>query len=253
MSTVKILIVENELFIAEDLAQKLTDAGYEILGPVATGEKAIALTQQNKPDVIIMDIKLDGRMDGIECTLQIRKHHHIPTIYLTDLDDPKTIARATESKPAAFLTKPFAERQLIASIHQAFYRFSENIVALAPDAQLPESNTYVVEGALFIKTDNRHFRKFAIPDVLYIKSDGAYSSIHTADGTAHVYTINMKSVHSQISDPSFVRVSRSYVVNLNKVTEIKGNLLLVGSTEIQIGESYKETVMNSFPIIHNKG
>lgn len=249
MSTIKILVVENELFIAEHLALKLSEAGYEVVGMARRGKEAVEMASVHMPDLIVMDIKLDGKMDGIEAAIEINKERKVPVIYLTDLDNKKTIERAELTLPAAYLIKPFSERQLKASIHQALSNISNVKPAVVVDNEIPADEQFRIKDSLFLRLSNSHFTKVLLSEITHIKADGAYCDIHVANGDKHTYCISLNHMLEKINTPSFVRVHKSSAVNLEKVTAVKGNLLMIGEGEIQIGEKYKNGIMNFFPIV----
>lgn len=121
-SKAKILIVEDESIVALDIQSRLRRLGYLVPAFVATGEDAVAKTAEILPDLILMDIKLRGSMDGIEAARQIKEKHAIPIIYLTAFADETTLQRAKLTEPFGYLLKPFEERELLASIRMALYR-----------------------------------------------------------------------------------------------------------------------------------
>lgn len=96
MSDSTILIVEDERIVAKDLELRLKTLGYVIVGSVASGEEAVQLTAQLLPDLVIMDIRLNGELDGIEAADRIRKKHFIPVIYLTAHSDEETLQRTVD-------------------------------------------------------------------------------------------------------------------------------------------------------------
>lgn len=107
MDNLKVLIVEDEVIVAKNVETKLSKAGYKIVGCVTSGEQAIEKTMQLQPDVIIMDIKLNGQLDGIEAAKRIKQFLDIPVIYLTSYGDADTFQKAKSTDPFAYLIKPF--------------------------------------------------------------------------------------------------------------------------------------------------
>ena len=122
MSTAAILIVEDEGLVAEDLAGKLRQLGYQVAGVAAAGEEAVELARRLRPALVLMDIWLAGPMDGIEAAEAIRRQHDVPVIYLTAHSDPATLARAKLTGPFGYILKPFDERDLATQIEMAIYR-----------------------------------------------------------------------------------------------------------------------------------
>lgn len=103
---IKILIVEDEIMIAECLKMQLEDEGYNVCGNFTTGEEAVAFVQETKPDVILMDINLVGEIDGIEAAQLITEKSRIPIIFMTGYEEPEIVERAQKVNPVAFLIKP---------------------------------------------------------------------------------------------------------------------------------------------------
>jgi len=115
----QILVVEDEAIVAESIASKLRRYGYEVLDTLSTGEEAVEKAGRERPDVILMDIHLAGKMDGISAANKISSQYHIPVIFLTAYADEQTIARAKEAGPFGYLVKPFRERDLHITIEMA--------------------------------------------------------------------------------------------------------------------------------------
>ena len=122
MSLIKILVVEDEAIIAEDIASKLKKMGYEVVDIVASGEDAIASAIKTKPHLILMDIMLQGDMDGIEAAQKIRTRLNIPVVYLTAYADTDTLKRAKATKPFGYLLKPFRAKELHTTIEISLSR-----------------------------------------------------------------------------------------------------------------------------------
>jgi len=124
MSTSRILIAEDEALVAADLGRSLAEMGYAIAGIVDTGEAAVSQTLALRPDLVLMDIRLKGQLDGIEAAGQIRTAYRPPppVVFLTAYVDEDTLARAGYCDPFAYVVKPFDPRALRAAVQTAFYR-----------------------------------------------------------------------------------------------------------------------------------
>ena len=118
---IRILIVEDEGLVAEDLKETLNEIGYEVPGIADTGEGAIALAAEHQPDLILMDINLSGDMDGITAGGEIRSRWGIPIIYVTAFATQAIIDRAKKTVPSGYILKPFNERQIQTAIEIALY------------------------------------------------------------------------------------------------------------------------------------
>ncbi len=117
MSSAKILIVENEALIAHDILNTLFRLGYDVSGPVSSGEEAVSVAETESPDLILMDINLNGTLDGIEAANQIHHRYNIPVVYLSANFDPETAMRIKASEASAHLVKPYLEKELCSTIN----------------------------------------------------------------------------------------------------------------------------------------
>lgn len=122
MSQIQILLVEDENVVALDMTHRLSSLGYKVAGWASAGEEAILQAKELQPDLILMDIKLKGRIDGIEAAEQILAELDVPIIYLTAFIDEATIQRAKITAPFGYLIKPVDERELSTSIEMALYK-----------------------------------------------------------------------------------------------------------------------------------
>ncbi|MCK9150598.1 response regulator [Methanobacterium alcaliphilum] len=123
MADEKILIVEDERILALGLKKKLQKLGFNVTHTVSSGEDAVKSVKENKPDLILMDIVLQGELDGIDAAKMIINMHNIPIIYLTAYADDETIERAVKTYPYGYLMKPYKERELKANIEMALKKF----------------------------------------------------------------------------------------------------------------------------------
>jgi signal transduction histidine kinase len=118
----KVLIVEDEAIVAADLAGKLDHLGYRVIGSVPSGEEAIAIAGEQCPDIVLMDIRLSGTLDGIETADRMRRTHAIPVVYVTAHSDSDTLTRALGTDPFGYILKPFADRELRTQIEIGLYK-----------------------------------------------------------------------------------------------------------------------------------
>jgi two-component system, cell cycle sensor histidine kinase and response regulator CckA len=122
MSSVRILVVEDEAIVALDLRKRLSNLGYEVLDVAANGESAVSIARQHRPELTLMDIRLQGAMDGITAADIIRTELSLPVVYLTAHADHATVDRARVTEPFGYILKPFDERELRTVIEMALYK-----------------------------------------------------------------------------------------------------------------------------------
>ena len=144
----RILIVEDERVTAEDLRDILTDLGYSVTAAVSNGADAIAQAEENPPEIALMDIRIQGEMDGTEAALVLRERFNIPVIYLTAHADGETVARAKDSGPLGYVTKPFQEAALHASIEIALHRHREELKGREKMELLASTMRAISEGVI---------------------------------------------------------------------------------------------------------
>ena len=179
MESIRILVVEDDPIIAADLQDRLTESGYTVLGPVAAGEDALSFVEQdNLPDLVLMDIQLEGEWDGIETTRRIRLKHDMPIIFLTSNSDDATFRQASQANPQAFLSKPFRGRDLKHAIELAI---RQSAGKEEPAKKEPaEENAYLLKDRLFIKGKDRMVRLF-FKDILWVAADDYYCKVFTKE------------------------------------------------------------------------
>jgi PAS domain S-box-containing protein len=120
MANLRIQVVEDDAIIAMEIAERLKRMNYDVTGIVATGEEAIRLTEEKTPDLILMDIRLRGEMDGTEAATRITSHLDVPVIYLTAYSDYETRERTHQIFSYGYIIKPFNDQQLLCAIDMAF-------------------------------------------------------------------------------------------------------------------------------------
>ena len=146
----RILIVEDERITAEDLRDILTDLGYEIVDAVSSGAEAIRRAEETAPDLALMDIRIKGEMDGTQVARVLRSRFNIPVIYLTAHADAETLDRAKAAQPLGYITKPFQEGELHASIEMALYKHAQDVKARRREDLLSSTLRAIDEGVVSV-------------------------------------------------------------------------------------------------------
>lgn len=240
---VNILVTEDEGIVRKDIERSLKKLGYNVIGSTDTGEKAIQLAAELKPDLALMDIMLKGEMTGIEAAAEIKKNNDIPVIFLTAYADESTLAKAKITEPHGYILKPFKEIDIHTSIEMAMHKHGKE-KELKIEAELLRSLTLTKKDAryIFLK-HNSSLVKINPDDLLYVEALKDYVIINTRD---EKYTIHstMKDLEAKLSAEQFMRVHRSYIVNLDTIISIKNADLTLegGDKEIPVGGSYRDTL-----------
>ena len=171
MKKARILIVEDEAIVAEDLENLIIDFGYEMVGSVVGADDAIQQAIEHRPDLILMDIMLKGNKNGIDAANEIKDMLKIPIIFLTAYSDLKLIEEAKNTEPYAFIVKPFQDKQVIASIEMALSRSQ-------------------IEKKLFQSEEIYHTLIDNIQDGLFLIQDGKLKFVNEAFSRIPGYTVD---------------------------------------------------------------
>ncbi|MFY0673355.1 MAG: response regulator [Bacteroidia bacterium] len=243
MSKVKVLIVEDEVIIADNIVNTLEDFGYEVLPPVTSYQEALDLIESEHPDIAILDIQLSGQKSGVDLATEINQVFKFPFIFLTSNSDKLTLEQAKKVEPLAFLVKPFNKKELYTSIELALYNYSKRRENLLNQENL------IIKDALFIKS-NKTFTRLDFSEILFLRSDHIYIEIHTARKQKHVVRGSLNEYINKLSR-SFYRSHRSHIVNLDHLQEIKASTLLLKNTskELPIGKRQRDELTSRL----NKG
>jgi two-component system, LytTR family, response regulator LytT len=236
-----IMVVEDESIVRKDIERSLTKLGYNVVAQTDTGEKAIEMAIQFKPDLALMDIMLKGELTGIQAAEQIKKHIDIPVIYLTAYADEATLSKAKITEPHGYILKPFKEIDLHTSIEMAIHKHRKEVELKVENDLLRSLSTYKT-GAdyIFVKHQSRLI-KLNMTDVYYVEALKDYVQVNTKDQR---YTIHatMKDVERKLPQRVFQRIHRSFIVNMDHIEAISGgNVIIEGSQkEIPVGGNYRD-------------
>lgn len=239
---VRILIVEDEMIIGAKISMQLAGFGYEVTGLLGRGEDALQHVAENKPDIILLDIHLKGKMDGIETAQKLAETGNIPVIFLTANSDEATFNRAKLTRPAGFIAKPFKQVDLQRAIELAISRMDIN-------TQQPEKGTdeeeaekpFLWADRIFVRQKERMIRVM-ISDILYIEADRNYSRIYTRN-REYLLAITLKTIEEKLPAVSFLRVHRTYIVNIAHVEEVTDRAVIIEKTVIPLGEGLRDRLM----------
>lgn len=244
MSKVKILVVEDEIVIADNICSILETLGYEVTEPAINYTEAIEQLEEQQPDLALLDIQLAGSKDGIDLAWKIKEEFDIPFIFLTSNADPRTIERAKDLNPPAYLVKPFNKDDLYTSIELALHNFRSS----SPNSASPSSNgeEIIIKDSFFIK-EKGLFQKIKFSDILFLKSEHVYVELYTKSGKKFLIRNTMQDFIKDLPS-NFFRVHRSYAVNLNYLEAMNSKFVMIGADEIPLGQSFKEHLIKRIQI-----
>jgi DNA-binding LytR/AlgR family response regulator len=235
-SNVQVIIVEDQSVIAETISSVLKRNNIDVLGVCQSGEDAIQLAAAKKPNLVLMDIHLQGALDGIAAAKLINDTAEVPIIYLSDHADSRTVTRAKQTFPASYLTKPFNEADLIRAIDIAI-----------TNANRDGRKHHAGQKDIFVRTKSQLIR-LRLDEVLYLEAERSYCKIVTESGS-EILSTSMNHVQEQLPDGEFIRVHRSFTVNVKKISAIDGNTLKLGAKEVTMSKDYREHLMSRINVL----
>ncbi len=232
---IKVLIVEDEILVAEEVASELKDNGFIITGITNSFDECILSIANEKPHIILMDINIKGEKDGIETAKIINEESTIPIIYLTASSDTETVKKALETTPCAFINKPFNSNDLILSLEIVFNK--HNQMLLYSDDKIEKDSFFVKSGDLY--------KKINTTDINYIEADGSYCIIHS-DDKKYTISSNLNCFNAKLNNSLFVRIHRSYIVNIDKVEAFDRNSIVINGKSLPISKSQQKEIISLF-------
>lgn len=241
MDNINVLIVEDTPAESEALVKVITENNYNVVGVARTHQEALTLFYQNIIDIVIIDVFLDGKPDGITFaeTITIVPNGVKPFVFLTSSKDRQIFERAKLTKPFSFLIKPFNELEILYALEMAVEKFFDQTNTFHSEDQ----NTVISSDSLFIKK-NKALKKVQIKDIVYIEVEDRYCNI-TTENEKFVILISLTRILELLDPAKFIRTHRNYIVNSDKITEIilSDNLVLLkGNYHVTLSEKYKDLV-----------
>lgn len=230
---ISVLIVEDDSFISEDLAGQIQDAGYDLCGQAFDKKEALEYLKTKNPDLVLLDINLNGENAGLEIAKEINAHYKIPFIYITSHSDPATLRKVNETKPYGYLLKPFDENALNANIQLALHKHK-----LEKREHLQEK----IADSIFVKVKNA-LVKVELNEILYAEAYDNYCYIKTAHDK-HLLSQTLKSVEEKLEGKGFLRVHRGYLINVTKIQSVTDSNVFIADTPIPIGRTFKDELVS---------
>ncbi|MCR9250282.1 MAG: response regulator [bacterium] len=229
-----IVIVEDEPIIAEDIAFTLESLGYVVKDIFDNATDTLESLKLGKPDLMLLDINIEGDKDGIELAKIIKKDHKIPFVFLTSYYDDATLDRAIPMEPSGYIVKPFDKKDLKVNIE----------LAIIKSQQIQKQP---VGEKFFVKQDTE-LLAINQSDIHFVEAYDNYCNIYTASNK-YLISHTLKSVESKLDPGRFIRVHKSYLVNYDKITSISEGFLYLNKHQISIGKVYKQELFARLSVL----
>ena len=236
----KILIVEDEMIIAANISMQLSNLGYNITGIITRGEEVLVHIESNLPDIILMDINLKGDLDGVEIATLIQKSYKIPIIFLTANSDEVNFNRAKATNPYGFIAKPFKKLDLQRTIELTIIRIQEEH-ALENHLEVTPDEPFILSDCIFVRSHDKMV-KVNITDILYIEAERNYCKIHCKD-KEHLLVLTLKDIEEKLSSQHFLRIHRSFIVNISHIDEIATSHVVIAKKAIPLSAELKKQLL----------
>lgn len=244
---IKILIVEDNVIIADDMQSMLEEIGYEVVDNVIVYEQAIEVLKNNHVDLVLIDIILASDKTGIDLGKHIRQNYNIPFIFVTSNSDKATVENAKTVKPDGYLVKPFEQQDLYTSIEIALSNFNyakkENSKEIGESGGESFTSNSVLKDSIFVKKQHLYYR-IQFGDIQYIKADNVYLEVNTLDKKFLVRS-PLKDYLEKLPKNKFYRAHKSYIVNVDHIDAINSKDIMINNTLIPISKDFKEFIISS--------
>lgn len=216
MHKASVVIIEDEFFAAEHLKDLINAMGFWVVGVYHSGEDFLDSTNWNF-DAAIVDIFLSKKISGLDVARKLKEHHK-PFIFLTANQDSLTLTEAAKLQPISYITKPFKPNDVTAALEIIAHKLPKMLE---------------IRGSNGIEQLNPN-------DVIFIKSDGVYIELHTVKGMV-VQRKLLKEISDQLPE-FFLRVHRSYLINVNYIDQKTSSYLILKGHEIPVSRSFRDNL-----------
>ncbi len=249
MSSFKILVVEDEMIVAADISMMLERLGYEVTGISARGEDALKSLESTRPDLILMDISLKGKLDGIETAILARDLFDTPVIFLTANSDDATFEKAKSARPLAFLSKPFRQSELQRAIELAKIQLEKDAPLRAEPTDAEADEPVFMSDRIFVRHKDRLI-KIMLEDIHFAEADRNYCRIRTADGE-HLLSLPLGAFEEKLASSVFMRIHRSHIVNVSKIDAIHDNFgtVSIGKQTLAVSKNFQDALAQRLRVI----
>lgn len=231
------MIVEDDAVIAEDTKWMLSNMGMNPVGKAFNAERALSLIEESRPDFILLDIEIEGSIDGIMLAEMINRKFQIPFIYMTSYYDEGTLTRAARTSPMAYILKPFDERDVKVAIEMANDKIRLSL----------QNANEVTSQKIFVK-EKGTMKPVALADIFYFQSDDNYCNIYLED-SKYLVLQRLKDFYIKYHSLGFLQVHRSYVVNFQHITQITEDHVYLGGYKVPIGKTYRKALLDLLTVV----
>ena len=244
MHKIQVLAVEDEDLHADVLRMVMDQLDYELVGIATSSDEAMRLLRATRPDVLLMDIDLNGEESGIDLVRKVNDLMDVPVIYLTSFKEDTVFKQARETMPEAYLTKPYETESLKAAIELAVFKKQKEMThpLKTISKKAPTNTVFVKEGNALVKLQ--------LQDIALVEAYDKYCYIYTKE-KKHLLSLQIKSLLQHLPPEQFLQVHRSYIVNLESIEKVRlpqNNLEVVGKV-VPVSKTYKSLLFSQLKML----
>jgi DNA-binding LytR/AlgR family response regulator len=234
-------VIEDELIIAASICSTLEKIGHSVLPPAHTYEQAMDLLTKNEVDLYLVDININNKPHGIEIGQRIHEEIKKPFIYITAYTNDENIEAAKKTQPDAFIVKPPSYEQLKINIELAYAKHQT-------DKALPINTTKnAQEDQFFMIKDGYDHIKVQVADILYVENDRNYVTYYFENKKKLMERNTISSVIEYLEPMGFIRVNRTFIINIEKIEKIEtSKILMEGGKIIKVKASVRDQLLKIF-------
>lgn len=245
MPKIKILVVAEGSPFVSDLNALIKELEYDLIGIVDNYDVVRKIVKTKNPDLILMDIKMKGELNGIELAGKIQKKHQVGIVFMTSLDNQKYFDQANGAGDFGCLVKPFSKMSLQNKIELAMVKMNHS--DYSPSKGIDKDKKWdegmILEDCVFIKRNNV-LEKVEINDIEFIQSEGNYCVIST-EKKKYALKMSLIKVRKMLASHRFLRVNKRHIINMSLISSIdlSTNQIKINEVSFSIGRTYKEGLL----------
>ena len=246
---IRVLIIEDDALSAEALSSFLSKNGFCVVGIADNAIEAEQCFISTMTDVLLVDIGLKGGKDGIMLVERLMNIRQVPVVYMSGMEDYEIIRRMKDTRPVAFLSKPYSMLNVAVSLELSVERgiglmdrtAQRNMVKVQiknDEEKLREKEKFLVLDDFLIFKYNYQYIRLHVKHVLYIEADKNF--VHIVTGSKkYILRLSIQQVASAMAMFGFVRIHRSYIINVSSIDKFSCSEVIVGATHLPIGRNYR--------------
>jgi DNA-binding LytR/AlgR family response regulator len=252
MGKIRIVVVEDDPLHMEKVEMAIEQLDYHMISVADNAEEALRVIRATKPDLVLMDININGEVDGISLAEKLKDTAPLPVIFTTSYTDKATIDRAKVTNPYAYLIKPLELKSLQAAIELAIYNFTNDQVQQpSDDLDFSWEDDILFKNSFFIKVSDR-IEKVKYEEVLWMEiAEEKYINIVTREKKLRM-RCSLRQLTEKITSNLFVRVNRTHIANASRIDSINEGrqTISIGGEEISLGRTYKQQLLNKLNLLN---